>query len=45
MRKGKIGVVQEFNKVQYYGKCLRNPGAEIKNLHGGGLKVMKCFML
>jgi len=31
VRKGETGVVQEFNKVQYYGQCLRNPTAEIKH--------------
>jgi len=39
VRKGEIGVVPEFNKVQYYGQFLRNPAAEIKHIHVGGLKV------
>jgi len=39
VRKGEAGVVQEFNKVQYYGQCLRNPAIEIKHFHVGGLKV------
>jgi len=32
VRKGETGVVPEFNKMQYYGQCLRNPIAEIKHL-------------
>jgi len=39
VRKGEIGVVPEFNKMQYYGQCLRNPIAKIKHFHVGGLKV------
>jgi len=39
VRKGETGVVPEFNKVQYYGQCLRNPAGEIKHFHVGGLKV------
>jgi len=39
VRKGETEVVQEFNKVQYYGQCLRNLAAEIKHFHVGRLKV------
>ena len=39
VRKGETGAVPEFNKMQYYGQCLRNPIAEIKHFHVGGLKV------
>ena len=39
VRKDETGVVQEFKKVQYFGQCLRNPIAEIKHFHVGGLKV------
>jgi len=39
VKKGKAGAVPEFNKMQYYGQCLRNPVAEIKHFHVGGLKV------
>jgi len=39
VRKGETGVVQEINKVQYYGQCLRNLGVETKNFPIGGLKV------
>ena len=39
VRKCETGVVPEFNKVQYYGQCLRNPIVEIKHFHVAGLKV------
>ena len=39
VRKGETRVVPEFNKMQYYGQCLRNPIAKIKHFHIGGLKV------
>jgi len=39
VRKGETKVVQEFNKLQYYGHCLRNHAAEIKQFHVSGLKV------
>jgi len=39
VKKGETGVVPEFNKMQYYGQCLRNPVAKIKHFHVGGLKV------
>jgi len=39
VRKGETVVVSEFNKVQYYGQCLRNPATEIKHFRVGGLKV------
>jgi len=39
VRKGETRVVPKFNKVQYYGQCLRNPAAEIKHFHVSGLKV------
>jgi len=39
VRKGETGAVPEFNKMQYYGQCLRNLIAEIKHFHVGGLKV------
>ena len=39
VRKGETRVVLEFNKMQYYDQCLRNPATEIKHFHVGGLKV------
>jgi len=39
VRKGETGVVPEFNKMQYYGQCLRNPTTEIKHFHVGDFKV------
>jgi len=35
VRKDETGAVPEFNKMQYYGQCLRNPVAEIKHFHVG----------
>jgi len=45
VRKGETGDVPEFNKVQYYGQCLRNLVAEIKHFHVGGLKVDKRLLV
>jgi len=39
VRKGETEAVLEFNKMQYYDQCLRNPAAEIKHFHVGDLKV------
>jgi len=39
VKKGETSVLQEFNKVQHYRQCLRNPAIEIKHFHVGGLKV------
>ena len=39
VRRGETGAVLEFNKMQYYDQCLRNPAAEIKHFHVGDLKV------
>jgi len=36
VRKCQTSVVEELNKVQYYGQCLRNLGAEIKTFNDGG---------
>jgi len=39
VRKGETSAMLEFNKVQYFGQCLRNPVVEIKHFHVGGVKV------
>jgi len=41
VRKGEIGAVEDFNKVQYYRQCLTNLEGEIKTFRVGGLKVDK----
>jgi len=37
--KGKIGVVEEFNKMQYYRSCLKNPQSKVKGFSMEGLKL------
>jgi len=44
VRKCETNVVEEFNKVQYYGGCRHRRGREIKNFHVGGLKVDERFL-
>ena len=38
INKGNIGVVEEFNKIQFYKNCLKNPQAKVRNFSVGGLK-------
>ena len=39
INKGNIGVVEDFNKIQYYKSCLKNPQAQVKTCSVGGLKL------
>ena len=39
INKGNIGVVEEFNKIQFYKNCLENPQAKVTNFSVGGLKL------
>jgi len=39
INKGNIGVVENFNKVQYYRSCLKNPQTQIRTCSIGGLKL------
>ena len=39
INKGKIGVVEEFYKMQYYRCCLKNPKSKMRNSSVGGLKL------
>jgi len=41
INKGNIGVVENFNKVQYYRSCLKNPQTQIRTCSVGGLKLNK----
>jgi len=34
-----IGVVEEFNKIQFYKNCLKNPQAKVRIFSVGGLKL------
>jgi len=39
INKGNIGVVEDFNKIQYYKICLKNPHALVRTCSVGGLKL------
>jgi len=39
INKENIGVVDEFNKMQYYRSCLKNPQSKVRNFLVGGLKL------
>jgi len=39
INKGNLGVVEDFNKVQYYKSCLKNPQAQVRTCYVGGLKL------
>jgi len=39
INKGHISVVEEFNEMQYYKSCLKNPLSRVRNFSVGGLKL------
>jgi len=39
INKGNIGVVEDFNKIQYYKSCLKNPQGKVRTCSVGGLKL------
>ena len=39
INKGNLGVVGDFNKVQYYKSCLKNQQAQVRTCSVGGLKL------
>jgi len=39
INKGNIEVVEEFNKMQFYKSCLKNPLSKMRNFSVGGLKL------
>ena len=39
INKGNLGVVEDFNKVQYYKSCLKNQQAQGRTCFVGGLKL------
>jgi len=39
INKGNIWVVEEFNKMQYYRSCLKNPQSKVRNFFLGGMKL------
>ena len=38
INKGNIGVVEDFNKMQYFRSCLKNPHSKVKGFSVEGLK-------
>jgi len=39
INKGNLGVVEDFNKVQYYKSCLTNQNAQVRTCSVGGLRL------
>jgi len=39
INRGNLGVVEEFNKIQFYKGCLENPHSKVRNFSVGGLKL------
>ena len=39
INKGNIGVVEDFNKIQYYRSCFKNPHAQVRTCFVGWLKL------
>ena len=39
INKGNLGVVEDFNKIQYYKSCLKNQHAQVRTCSVGGLKL------
>ena len=39
INKGNLGVIEEFNKMQFYYNCLKNPLSKVRNFSVGGLKL------
>jgi len=39
INKGNLGVIEEFNKMQFYKNCLKNPLSKVRNFSVGGLKL------
>jgi len=39
INRGNLGIVEEFNKTQFYKSCLKNPLSKVRNFSVGGLKL------
>jgi len=39
INRGNLGVVEEFNKIQFYKGCLKSPHSKVRNFFVGGLKL------
>jgi len=44
INKGNIGVVEEFNKMQFYRSCLNNSQSKVRNFSVGGLRLNERLM-
>ena len=39
INRGNLGIVEDFNKIQFYKSCLKNPHYKVRNFSVGGLKL------
>ena len=39
INRGNLGIVEDFNKIQFYKSCLKNPHSKVRNFSVGGLKL------
>ena len=39
INRGNLGFLEEFNKIQFYKGCLKNPHSKVRNFSVGGLKL------
>ena len=39
INRGNLGVVEDFNKIQFYKGCLKDPHSKVRNFSVGGLKL------
>jgi len=39
INRGNLGVVEDFNKIQFYKSCLKNPHSKVSNFSVRGLKL------
>jgi len=39
INRGNLGVGEDFNKIQFYKGCLKNPHSKVRNSSVGGLKL------
>jgi len=39
INRGNLGVMEDFNKIQFYKSCLKDPHSKVRNFSVGGLKL------
>ena len=44
INKGNLGVVEDFNKIQFYKSCLKNNQSQVSTCSVGGLKLDERFL-